>query len=218
MRNNFTVISNNCWGAEVYKDLNKPYSTPFVGLFIPPECYILLLEDLEKHMSGTLDFIQYSKYDFYNQFRKRNNYTYPIGILNSSIEIHFLHYNSVAEAKEKWLRRTQRLKFDSKIFIKFCDREVFDNTLFKRFDDLKFKNKVCFTSQKLHLKSAVQILECKNQKEVIDGKSLYPVSKYYFDVLKWIETGNGSLNFYKAVKLKLRIVINQIRNLLTLKN
>lgn len=209
----FTIISNNCWGAEIYKELKVAYNTPFVGLFVPPKCYITLLENFEQHIYGSLNFVECSKYEYYNQFRKANNHNYPIGILNSCIEIHFLHYDSVNEAKSKWFRRTERLKSASRIFLKFCDREVFDERLIERFDQLKFKNKVCFTTKKYHFDSVVQISELKNQKEVIDGKSLYHVSKFYFDVLEWINNENGKLNSFQKVKLNLRITKEQLKYL-----
>ena len=28
----FTIVSNNCWGAELYPLLGRPYETPFVRL------------------------------------------------------------------------------------------------------------------------------------------------------------------------------------------
>jgi uncharacterized protein (DUF1919 family) len=42
----FTIVSNNCWGAHIYQNLGEPYRTPFVGLFLAPECYLRLLKRL----------------------------------------------------------------------------------------------------------------------------------------------------------------------------
>jgi uncharacterized protein (DUF1919 family) len=53
-----------------------------------------LLRDFDRYMQMELDFIKTSKYpDAYNN--------HPIGVLGD-IEIHFQHYKSIAEAKEKW--------------------------------------------------------------------------------------------------------------------
>jgi uncharacterized protein (DUF1919 family) len=37
---NFVIVSDNCWGAEIYQWFNRPYNTPFVGLGIYGDCYI----------------------------------------------------------------------------------------------------------------------------------------------------------------------------------
>jgi len=46
---NFTIVSNNCWGGEVYRGFGLPYQTPFVGLFLFPACYIKLLKNLKNY-------------------------------------------------------------------------------------------------------------------------------------------------------------------------
>ena len=30
----FVIISDNCWGAEVFQWYGRPYNTPFIGMFI----------------------------------------------------------------------------------------------------------------------------------------------------------------------------------------
>lgn len=48
---NFTIISNNCWGGELYKELNLAYNTPFIGLFIYAPCYIKMLKNLRFYLN-----------------------------------------------------------------------------------------------------------------------------------------------------------------------
>ena len=38
-----SIISNNCWGSEYYKEQKIEYNTPFVGLFVEPDDYLALL-------------------------------------------------------------------------------------------------------------------------------------------------------------------------------
>lgn len=97
----FVIIANNCWGAEIYKRLDREYNTPFVGLFLYVEDYVRLLENFDTYMSYPLSFINSSKW--FNQTP-----TYPIRLLND-IEIHFLHYKSNEEAQLKWTRRLTRM-------------------------------------------------------------------------------------------------------------
>lgn len=53
----FTIISNNCWGAFVYQKFNLQYNTPFVGLFLFAPDYIKLLKNFENMINNKLTFI-----------------------------------------------------------------------------------------------------------------------------------------------------------------
>ena len=97
----FVIISNNCWGGSAYQWYKKPYNTPFVGLFIYGSCYMKLLKDFDYYMSQKLAFTSKSKYPSTGK-------TYPIGMLKD-IEIHFEHFKSEDEAREKWERRAARM-------------------------------------------------------------------------------------------------------------
>lgn len=108
---------------------------------------------------------------------------YPLGILDNKYELHFLHYTSQEDAKEKWLRRVGRMNFDYMIF-KFSDGDLFEDTMAKRFDDLPFKNKVCFSAKEFpDLKSVVTLGKFKGGERVHDE---WKNSKKEFDVAKFI--------------------------------
>ena len=92
----FVVVSNNCWGGEIYKRLGLQYNTPFIGLYITSKHYIKLLENFDFYMKSELVFIS-------NFESETSKLKYPIGYLGE-IEIHFLHYSSEEEAIEKWNR------------------------------------------------------------------------------------------------------------------
>jgi uncharacterized protein (DUF1919 family) len=88
------LISRNCWGGQAYQSLGLPYNSPFVGLFLFGPCYMKLLRDFDSYMQMELEFIEISKYaDAYNN--------HPIALLGD-VEIHFQHYGSIEEAREKW--------------------------------------------------------------------------------------------------------------------
>jgi uncharacterized protein (DUF1919 family) len=185
---NFSVISNNCWGAEIYRELEIQYLTPFVGLFIFATCYIELLKNLDLNMKKDLIFINKSKYESANTLREKQYY--PIGLLGGNIEIHFLHYENDQEALEKWTRRTERINWNN-LFIEFSDRDEFAENHLEEFDKLPYKQKVCFTSKNYpQYKSAVWIKDCKNDDTVVDGKELYDFCKKYFDIAKWLNSTN----------------------------
>lgn len=43
-KDDFTIISNNCWGTFIYKKYALPYKSPFVNLVVFAPDYIELLE------------------------------------------------------------------------------------------------------------------------------------------------------------------------------
>ncbi|WP_010182680.1 DUF1919 domain-containing protein [Aquimarina agarilytica] len=128
---NFVVISNNCWGAEIYKRLGIKYNTPFVGLFIFGPDYLKLLSNFDHFINLELNFKQESKWI-------KNTKQYPIGYLDD-IEIHFLHYVNNDEAKSKWTKRLKRMneiKDKDHFYFKICDREHATNDIIIKFHDL----------------------------------------------------------------------------------
>lgn len=198
----FTIISNNCWGGQVYKDMGLPYQTPFVGLFLFAPCYIQLLNNLNFYLGKDIKFTMTSRYEFANKQRGRGIYKYyPIGLLGDDIEIHFMHYSSNSEAREKWFRRLKRINWDTgDIFFKFCDRGLCTEQIIAEFDQLDFPHKVCFTSRNYpELKSTVWIKECRNEPCVVDGGRLYRVGRKYFDAIDWLNGGSGQVKITQQI-------------------
>lgn len=196
----FVVISNNCWGGGIYRRLNLPYNTPFVGLYMYGPDYIKLLENFDSYMSHKMEFIEFSRW-------LNNTATYPIGLLKD-VEVHFLHYKDRVEAMEKWNRRLSRMnkiKDRDKYFFKIDDRDFSDDDIIQRFHALPFKNKISFGLRKLDIKNHIQILENENGKNVPDGAVLYRISFKYFDVFKWINSGKIKSNWYSVIKAKCKI-------------
>lgn len=195
----FTIISNNCWGAHIYQKLGIEYQTPFIGLFVTPDSYLRLLSRLRWHLNGSLTFRNTSQYDSVNAFREGMNHPYPIGCLNGEVEIQFLHYTSEAEAAEKWSRRLKRVSpDDSRLFVKFCDRDGCTYDQLTQFDQLPLQNKVCFASKPMpELHSAIWIPESEGS-SVPDGLKLSSLSPKYFDAAAWINGANGHPRWWAA--------------------
>jgi len=182
----FVIISNNCWGGSAYQWYRRPYNTPFVGLFIYGSCYLKLLNNFEYYMAQKLSFTTKSKYPSTGK-------TYPIGLL-SDIEIHFEHFASEDEAREKWERRTARMLKVTNIdnyFFKICDRELTTKSNLVEFHELPFKNKISFSVnnyEELKARNHIVILESeKNKGEYVpNGKKLFELTYLYFDLNKWL--------------------------------
>lgn len=181
---NFTIMSSNCWGGSVYEDLELPYQTPTVGLFFYAPCFMELLKDLKTTISLPLAFVEASKYDDANVFRNES-YKYPIGKLGTDVEIHFLHYKTEAEAKDKWERRVQRINWHN-LFIACTDRDGMTPELMQAFDDLPYKNKVLFTAQNHpQINASVQIKPYRKNAEIGNVyKERYFITSD-FNISKW---------------------------------
>jgi uncharacterized protein (DUF1919 family) len=187
----FSIISNNCWGAHVYQILRLEYATPFVGLFLTPGSYVRLLAEFPKILSQPLEFKDASDEEWVNRYRASEGNPWPIGILGNGIEIHFMHYKSPAEAREKWNRRSARLASrPERWFFKFCDRDGGTSGHFEFFEQLPYRNKVFFTTrQNCALHCAVKIP--LQDPCVPNGRILSEISPAYFDAARWINGGDG---------------------------
>lgn len=193
----FVIVSNNCWGGEVYQWYGRPYNTPFVGLFIYGPCYHKLLSNFDHYMSQKLEFIEMSKskYAETGPFPElKPGQVYPVGKLDD-IEIHFLHYESEEIASSKWERRTARMLKETdkdNYFFKTCDKWGNDE-YFEEFHGLPYKNKISFSIKNYdELKGAnhIQIKQKdKNGDYVVNGRKLFKLTFLYFNLLKWLKNG-----------------------------
>ena len=173
-----SVLSSNCVGAFILHDLNEPFNSPFVNLFIKPRDFIRYLQNIPHYHQQTLVF-------------KPSDKPYPIGCLDD-IPIHFMHYHSEQEAQEKWENRLKRVNLDN-LFIMMTDKDSPQGMIeeeLEAFDRLPFKNKVVFTHKPYpHLKSAFYIRGFQQDDQVgrLFAFSGWNGKKYYdqFDYVAW---------------------------------
>lgn len=173
-----TVISANCVGAFILHDLNEPFNSPFVNLYLSPSDFVRYLQNIEFYQRQSLTFIQSEK-------------PYPVAKL-ADLRVHFMHYRNSQEAQQKWLARSARMNLDN-LFIMMTDKDDAQGIAYEdlaAFDQLPFKNKVVFTRKPYpEFKSAFYIKGFEKQNQVGD---LFTFSgwngvKYYdqFDYVAW---------------------------------
>jgi uncharacterized protein (DUF1919 family) len=185
---NFTIVSNNCWGAHIYQALKMEYQTPFVGLFIPPKSYLDLLRRFDYFIRAELSFTHESGVASVSKWREREGLNYPIGLLGGQVEVHFQHYASQEEARSKWQRRCQRISPDpARWFFKFDDREGATADDIREFCGLPLANKVCFTHRASGLPTIV-IRGEPGDTQIRDGVALARISRHHFNTLRWVST------------------------------
>lgn len=183
---NFTIISNNCWGGVIYESYGLQKQSPTVGLFFMAKDYIKFLSHLDDYLNADLSFISPGDSVYASEMQFHNNFgNYPVGKLSirgggveESVEIFFLHYYSEKEAKEKWIRRCKRINRD-KLLIKFNDQNGCTEWDIKKFDELPYKNKICFTVKKYpQYKSVVTVKAPKNHKFIRASYEPFGKNKY----------------------------------------
>lgn len=140
----FSIFSNDCYGAEIYKALRIPYQTPFVGLMLMAPCYIKFLRNPQYYLSLNLHFIEASKYEDCSVLHQAKGY--PLAVLGD-VEIHFLHYKSAEEAEEKWNARKSRIQWEH-IRVNFTiDKDYGTEIHLKEFHSLPYEHKVSFSKK-----------------------------------------------------------------------
>ena len=123
-----------------------------------------------------------------NQKRFEDNSLYPIGKLDD-VEIHFLHYHTEEEASDKWNRRKYRIDLNN-LFVEFGQNELVDYDLMKKFDNLKYKNKVILSAK--NFKDINSLIWIKDRDKFADVGDIYTNKKIWrkeFDVVKWLNEG-----------------------------
>lgn len=142
----FSIIADNCWGGFIYQHFQRPYLTPFVGLFIEAPCYLSLLGDLRGCLAHPLRPALETRYERLRLARGTTLPNYPIGTLGSDIEVHFLHYQSWGEVVAKWQRRIARIRWD-RLFIKMTDKGETEPDYARRFLGLPYAQKIVLTNR-----------------------------------------------------------------------
>lgn len=196
----FVIVSNNCWGAELYKHLKREYNTPFVGLFLHGPDFIALLNNWNHYLNLELQFTSISKWI-------DQPIAYPIGLLGD-VEIHFMHYASAEEAQSKWTRRLarmQKLKDLDQYFFRCCDRDGGTVEVLEQFHQLPFRNKLSFGIQPISSPQHVVLRESENGKMVEDGVKMYRYCYRYIDLIRWMKTGQMGTNAYSRWKSNWKI-------------
>ncbi|MCW4024073.1 MAG: DUF1919 domain-containing protein [Candidatus Bathyarchaeota archaeon] len=187
----FSIIGNNCFTGGIYHKFGLQYNTPTIWTYIYPKDYLKLLENLIWYLKQPLTFKKETEHKMAHSFCEGMNETFPIGVLYD-IEIHFMHYRSEQEAKEKWTRRVKRLNLNN-LFVLFSDGDEFNEEYLERFEKMPYKNKIFFSSKPRSNKTTVFIRECLDSPVVSDMTRNRKYEKY-LDLVKWL---NGEPNFKK---------------------
>lgn len=139
VNNDVTILSNCCIGGAMYHDLGLQFLSPTINLYFDHHCFI----DYVRHLK------EYSlKGKLVDSKEKEAKNGAPIAFLICEglpkIKIHFLHYNSFEEAKEKWETRSERINYN-KIFLVIEAKDNHEHSLIDEYASLPYK-KIIFTN------------------------------------------------------------------------
>lgn len=183
----FTVISNNCWGGTVYESYGIQKRSPTVGMFIMPEDYLKLVSALDVYIKYPLKFIPSEQSKWKSVLCHKSNWnTYLIGQLGD-IELHMLHYHDENVALKKWNSRIQRINWN-RIIYKFNDQNGATPEQIKKFMDMPLKNRLCFVAS-ADFQVSDSVIVIKQPSRYVNGimASREPFGKTkYIDMNKFI--------------------------------
>lgn len=150
--NDFSIISSNCIGMFMYKDMGLKYLSPTINLSIRMNDFVKMAENLRWYMEQKVT-------------RAETKEDYPVGYLGD-VKIHFIHYTTFEEAVWKWEERKKRINWDN-LFIAGAERDGCTYGTIRRFQQLPYKNKVIFTHVRYpEFPSAYYIKGFEEEKEV----------------------------------------------------
>ena len=69
-KDNFTIISNNCWGGKIYNSYGMPYMSPTIGMVIYPKDFFLFMRKFNEYIKEQLVFIEPKESKWLNSYQK----------------------------------------------------------------------------------------------------------------------------------------------------
>lgn len=163
---NFSIISNNCWGGYVYRYYGIPYMTPTIGGYFYSEDYLRFLENLEHFTKIPIKIIKTENSKWYKRLSEKGQNNVIVGKLED-IEYIFLHYKNGDEAFEKWERRKTRINQDHMLY-KFSEMNECTEEMLIRFNDITHRSKLCFVRlPRPELESTVYFKGYEEDEEII---------------------------------------------------
>ena len=177
----FTLLCNNCAGGILSHDLNLQFRSPTINLFFYYDHFFKFCENFDYYIAQPLTVCE-------NPIHTPSC-AYPVCNLGD-LELHFLHYSSFEEAKQKWDSRTARIDKDN-IFVIWTFFDETDPEWAARFDKLPFRNKVAFTEKNFpEYPSLFRIRGVEKVGGVMEFSGLNGRRKIdQFDYIEWFNQG-----------------------------
>lgn len=172
-----SIVSDDCWGGQYYKQANIHYLTPTVGLWVDPKHYLDYIENFEElHKKPTFSEQTYDK-------------NYPVGSLSETVDIYFMHYQTFDQAIETYLRRYKRVNHNKLFFKIDFGKPGYTVKDIDRWNSIALKNAVALYPPSITVPKEGVHNGILVENWVLDGKELFDISHSYFNIYKWAKTG-----------------------------
>lgn len=133
---NFTILAPTCIAGVIYHELGEKFISPTINLWMYDKDFLKFVHNLKEYLAYDLRFVQGID---------KTPTAYCGDIL-----IHFNHYKSDEEAREKWEERKHRVNFDN-LFIIMADQPdggVITHEDMLSLKDIDCKGKIVLTIKK----------------------------------------------------------------------
>lgn len=174
-----TIISRDCCGGVIYKNLSLDFITPTIKLYFTNKDFILFCMHLN-------DFVETELLEFCD-----NEHSYPIGVISckwGSVKLHFMHSDSFSESKEAWDRRKKRIKYDNIFVLLNAEKDVEENVVK---DFLKIPYRKVLLSSNVDTTKYNDCINLKCYEEGYTGPLVKFTKKFgvkrYLDEYNWID-------------------------------
>lgn len=137
----FSILSNRCIGGVITHNVGERFRSPTVNLIIPDEAFLVFCRHVREYSECPVE-----------QIEAGTRLPYPVGVLRGEskglpdIPIHFVHYTSFEQAKEKWEARFCRVNYDALYLVMDCKLYATPELL-DTFHSLPFERKVVFSGK-----------------------------------------------------------------------
>ncbi len=190
-----TFLCPNCIGGILFHDLGLQFRSPTVNTMMKQRDFVKFVLDPDRYLARELEFFDHPEYDF------------PCAKLDD-VTVHFTHYHTEAEAREKWKNRCARIDREN-LFVFLTERDGLTEEEIRSLSGIRARGLVVFTAKSYpDIPYALQIPKYEPNGEVgnilekswLDGSREY---EKYFDFVKWFNEADGSFDvtpYKKKVK------------------
>lgn len=180
----FSIISNDCIGGVICKDLGCRFNSPTVNFYFTAEDYIKFISRMKEYVeNGVLRDVTAG-----NDYIK-----VAIEIADEQIIAHCIHYKTAEDFIEKWNSRKTRINYDNCFFM-MNDRNGFMEEHLRAFDSLPYKHKVCFVHKPYPEYASAFYIKGSEKNGMVKGMTDYKnklgIKRRYddFDFVAWLNS------------------------------
>ncbi len=184
-----TLLIPNCAGGHLFHDLGLRFMSPTINIMMYQNEFLKFVFHLDDYIESELHFYKHQEFDF------------PCAKLSveglPDVNLHFTHYESEEEAREKWESRKKRINKDN-MFIFIEERDEITKEDIESLAQLNVKGIVAFTCNDYpDIPYQVYIQKYHNDGEIgnILKRRYWDDSKEYenyFDFVKWFNEADGA--------------------------